>query len=307
MRRFAALFDALDASTATGDKVAALLRYFADAPAPDAAWAVYFLAGGKPRQVVPTACCAAPPVPRPASTTGCSRPATRPWATWPRPSPTCCRRPRGAATAAWRTGSSSGCCHCAALAPEEQAARLRQALRRAGRAERFLLVKLIGGGFRVGVSKLLVQRALAQHAGLDAKRRGAAPDGLDRRPRQRQRRALPTPGERRRRRLPMPASPTPSSWRMRCRPSRPRWARWPTGWWNGSTTASARSWCAGPAVLDLVARRGADDRALPRGGGTRPRPARRHACSTASCWCGARATPCRRRSACCSSASAARR
>jgi DNA ligase 1 len=35
---------------------------------------------------------------------------------------------------------------------------------------RFLLVKLIGGGFRVGVSKLLVQRALAEHAGLDAKR-----------------------------------------------------------------------------------------------------------------------------------------
>ena len=35
--------------------------------------------------------------------------------------------------------------------------------------QRFLLVKLIGGGFRVGVSKLLVQRALARHAGLDAK------------------------------------------------------------------------------------------------------------------------------------------
>jgi DNA ligase-1 len=35
---------------------------------------------------------------------------------------------------------------------------------------RFLLTKLIGGAFRVGVSKLLVQRALAQHAGVDAKR-----------------------------------------------------------------------------------------------------------------------------------------
>jgi DNA ligase-1 len=31
-------------------------------------------------------------------------------------------------------------------------------------------VKLVGGGFRVGVSKLLVQRALATHAGVDAKR-----------------------------------------------------------------------------------------------------------------------------------------
>ena len=44
---------------------------------------------------------------------------------------------------------------------------------------RFLLVKLFGGGFRVGVSKLLVQRALAEHAGLDAKLHGTAPGGLD--------------------------------------------------------------------------------------------------------------------------------
>jgi DNA ligase-1 len=35
---------------------------------------------------------------------------------------------------------------------------------------RFLLSKLVGGGFRVGVSKLLVQRALAAHSGVDAKR-----------------------------------------------------------------------------------------------------------------------------------------
>ena len=34
---------------------------------------------------------------------------------------------------------------------------------------RFLLLKLIGGGFRVGVSRLLVTRALAEVAGLDAK------------------------------------------------------------------------------------------------------------------------------------------
>ena len=51
MRRFATLYQDLDASTATGDKVAALRRYFAAAPPADAAWAVYFLAGGKPRQV----------------------------------------------------------------------------------------------------------------------------------------------------------------------------------------------------------------------------------------------------------------
>ena len=55
MRRFAELYLALDASTGTTDKLAALQAYLADAPPGDAAWAVYFLAGGKPRQVVPTA------------------------------------------------------------------------------------------------------------------------------------------------------------------------------------------------------------------------------------------------------------
>jgi DNA ligase 1 len=53
--------------------------------------------------------------------------------------------------------------------PEAQAAALRGWWRGLDGAQRFLLTKLVGGGFRVGVSKLLVQRALAQRAGLDAK------------------------------------------------------------------------------------------------------------------------------------------
>ncbi|WP_395706143.1 hypothetical protein [Casimicrobium huifangae] len=55
MKRFAELFDALDATTATSEKVALLRSYFAATPASDAAWAAYFLAGGKPRQTVRTA------------------------------------------------------------------------------------------------------------------------------------------------------------------------------------------------------------------------------------------------------------
>ena len=55
MKHFAALFTELDSTTSTNAKVDALQRYFAQAPAHDAAWAVYFLAGGKPRQVVKTA------------------------------------------------------------------------------------------------------------------------------------------------------------------------------------------------------------------------------------------------------------
>ena len=54
MKLFARLFAELDRSTATLAKVNALKRYFAAAAPHDAAWAVYFLAGGKPRQVVPS-------------------------------------------------------------------------------------------------------------------------------------------------------------------------------------------------------------------------------------------------------------
>lgn len=54
MKAFAALYRELDASTSSLNKQAALQRYFKSAHASDAAWAVYFLAGGKPRQIVPT-------------------------------------------------------------------------------------------------------------------------------------------------------------------------------------------------------------------------------------------------------------
>ncbi|BCX03761.1 MAG: ATP-dependent DNA ligase [Candidatus Roseilinea sp.] len=54
MREFAALYADLDATNKTNEKVAAMVRYFHDAPPADAAWAVYFLIGRRPRQAVPT-------------------------------------------------------------------------------------------------------------------------------------------------------------------------------------------------------------------------------------------------------------
>ena len=53
MKAFAALYAELDATTSTLRKVDAMARYFAAAPAADAAWAAYFLAGGRPRRLVP--------------------------------------------------------------------------------------------------------------------------------------------------------------------------------------------------------------------------------------------------------------
>jgi DNA ligase-1 len=169
VKRFAALFAALDASTGTLDKVAALRDYFADAAPQDAAWAVYFLSGGKPRQAVPSALLRATAV-------------------------------REAGIAEWLFDESYqavgdlaetiahvlpapaaisdlGLAHWVeqrllplrGRSPDDQADALASWWRELDSAGRFLLTKLIGGGFRVGVSKLLVQRALAQHAGVDAK------------------------------------------------------------------------------------------------------------------------------------------
>ncbi len=52
MRRFAQLYHELDSSNATSDKVAALASYFREAPPGDAAWAVAFLTGRRPRRAV---------------------------------------------------------------------------------------------------------------------------------------------------------------------------------------------------------------------------------------------------------------
>src|SRR2546425_1685565 len=52
MKKFADLYLALDQTTRTREKVQELARYLSDAPPEDAAWAVYFLIGRKPRQAV---------------------------------------------------------------------------------------------------------------------------------------------------------------------------------------------------------------------------------------------------------------
>jgi DNA ligase-1 len=170
MRRFARLFSELDATTSTNDKVEALARYFDEAPARDAAWAVYFLAGGKPRQVVKTA-----------SLVGlaCHLAQIEPWlfdecyqSVGDLAETIALVLPRGDAPsdvglAEW---VEDRLLPLRGLPDEEVAQRVAGYWRELDTLGRFLLTKLVGGGFRVGVSKLLVQRALASHAGIDAKR-----------------------------------------------------------------------------------------------------------------------------------------
>ena len=180
MKRFSQLFNELDTSTATSAKVDALKRYFAQAPDADAAWAVYFLAGGKPRQGVHTGILVG---------LACQRAGVPGWlfdecyqavgdlaetiALVLPPS----RSPSDVGLAEW---VEQRLLPLRALPPEAQAERIAGYWDELDATGRFLLTKLIGGGFRVGVSKLLVQRALAEHGGLDAKLRRAAHAGLHR-------------------------------------------------------------------------------------------------------------------------------
>lgn len=169
MKRFATLFAELDASTATHSKLAALQRYYAEAPAADAAWATYFLAGGKPRQTVPTAALRALAAQRAGIPEWlfeeCYQAVGDLAETIAHVLPAAARR-SDLGLARW---VQERLLPLRGADPSEQSARLLAWWDELDAPERFLLVKLIGGGFRVGVSKLLVQRALAAHAGLDAK------------------------------------------------------------------------------------------------------------------------------------------
>ena len=55
MKAFAELYDAIDRTTATQGKVAALVEYFQDAPPDDAAWAISFLVGRRPKRLIKSA------------------------------------------------------------------------------------------------------------------------------------------------------------------------------------------------------------------------------------------------------------
>jgi len=166
MLRFTELYDDLDSTTRTNEKVAALVRYFREAPAEDAIWAVYFFTGRRLPRVVNSTL-------------------LRQWA----------------AEAAGYPGWLLDECYqavgdqsetIALLLPEphivappslsqfiqqrivpmkkwhEEKRRqvVEESWRELNTRQRFLFHKLMGGSFRVGVAKTLVVRALAQVAGI---------------------------------------------------------------------------------------------------------------------------------------------
>ncbi|HGA2317607.1 TPA: ATP-dependent DNA ligase [Pseudomonas putida] len=170
MKAFAELYLRLDATTSSNAKLEALRDYFAAAPAEDAAWAVYFLAGGRPRQLVPTRML------RELATTLAGLPE---WlfeesyqAVGDLAETISLLLPHAA------HASDDGLAYWVeahllplrGLPAEAVQQRLPPLWAQLDRPSLMLCLKLITGSFRVGVSKLLVTRALAQLAGLDAKR-----------------------------------------------------------------------------------------------------------------------------------------
>lgn len=170
MRDFTALYWRLDATTGTNDKLTTLRDYFAAAPADDAACALHLLSGGKQSRAVSTTL-------------------LREWAAEAAGIPLWlleeCYAQVGdlAETLALvlpppEAGAATGCEGLAAwirttidpLRTADEAGKrqiVHDAWRRLAADERIVWHKLLTGGCRVGVSRTLVARALAEVAGID--------------------------------------------------------------------------------------------------------------------------------------------
>jgi DNA ligase-1 len=170
MLRFARLFDDIDRTTSTRAKVAAMRGYFAEAPPADAAWAVFFLTGRRLKRLVPAA-------------------AIRDWtlaatnlSPWMLDE---CYAVvgDGAETAALVLDQlpsepaddlplsvwlETRLLPLRGMDPDAQQTAATRWFRELDRLQRFILLKLLTGELRVGVSQTLVVRALAEAAGLDA-------------------------------------------------------------------------------------------------------------------------------------------
>jgi DNA ligase-1 len=168
MKDFADLYTELDETTSTNRKINVMVDYFRRAPERDAIWTVSFLIGRKPRQVVPTrkliqwaaelaeisewlfeasydvvgdlaeTITLLLPVPETTS--------NRPLCEW----------------------VELNLLSLRGLKPEVQHREILSAWNQMDESQRFVWNKLITGGFRVGVSRRLVVRALERFSGIDA-------------------------------------------------------------------------------------------------------------------------------------------
>ncbi|ARE40070.1 ATP-dependent DNA ligase LigC [Rhodovulum sp. P5] len=166
MKRFAALFSALDGTTKTNPKVEALAAYFAEAPEDDRLWTVALLSGRRPKRAVTTT-------------------RLREWAAERAGIPlwlfeecypvvgdlaetiALLLPPAAGQSTARLSDWMQAIRDLATVEEPARKARILEAWDSLNGTERFLFNKLITGGFRVGVSQKLMTRALARATGIE--------------------------------------------------------------------------------------------------------------------------------------------
>lgn len=166
MKRFAALFNALDATTKTGEKTAALVAYFQTAPETDRVWTIALLSGRRPKRAV-------------------NATELRTWAAEAAGIPlwlfeesyavagdlaeTIARLlpPPATNEDPGLDATLRGLIALTGRPEPHRRAHVRAAWASFGADERFIFNKLLTGGFRMGVSQGLMTRALAQATGVD--------------------------------------------------------------------------------------------------------------------------------------------
>lgn len=172
MQRFSRLYADLDRTSKTNAKVQAMVEYFREVPPEDAAWAVFFLTGQRLKRLI-------------------SGKALREWAENATGIPEWLMKDahasvgdsaetvsllvdRGLVAPSGEIGTrrlsswmDEHILPLRELSPKERETQVAEWWQHLPRAEIFLLNKLLTGAFRVGVSKLLVVRALAAISGLD--------------------------------------------------------------------------------------------------------------------------------------------
>ena len=168
MKDFAALYTDLDATTKTNEKIAAMVRYFEEAPPADAAWAVYFLSGRRPKRLIQARLLrvwAAEVVDVPEwllqESYGAVGDSAETAALLLPPAHASSER-------SLRYWVEERILPLRQLGEEEQREAILAAWAALSDSERFVFNKLITGVFRVGVSQRLLTRALATYTNIEA-------------------------------------------------------------------------------------------------------------------------------------------
>jgi DNA ligase 1 len=169
LKHFAKLYSELDASTSTSAKVVALKAYFELALPADAAWAVFFLAGGKPRQTVATKVLRQAALKASDLSEWLFEESYQAVGDLAETIAHVLPAPNDVVDLGLADWMTNRLLPMRGLAPEVVIETLQGFWATLDVSQRFLMNKLITGGFRVGVSKLLVIRGLSEATGIDKK------------------------------------------------------------------------------------------------------------------------------------------